>query len=601
MPAYKAPLRDIDFVMNDLLNFSNHYKNLAIDVDIDKETQSAIVEEAAKFSENVISPLNPIGDQVGCKWSPEGVTTPPGFKQAYEQYCEGGWPSLAMPEAYGGQGLPESLNIVVSEMVCSGCVAWSGYPGLREGAIKTLMSHGTDELKQRFLPNLVSGKWTGTMCLTEAHCGSDLGQLKTKATPVSNNQYEISGTKIFISCGEHDIAENIVHIVLARLPDAPAGTKGISLFVVPKFCVDEHGNVGERNNVNCGSIEHKMGIHGFVTCVMNFDGAKGFLIGEPHRGLEAMFTFMNSARLTTALQGLVHSEVAYQGALPYAKERLAMRSLSGVKNPDGPADPIIVHPDVRRMLLTIKSYSEGFRAFSYYVAQQLDLAEYGATEQEKIEAKQLLAFLTPICKGFMTELGCEAAHLGVQVFGGHGYIREWGMEQNQRDSRISTLYEGTTGIQALDLIGRKVLGSNGALLTRFTDIIFKFCDSQKQNQPMQEFVEPLNKAVKQWLELAQTIGKAASTDPEEIGAASVDFLMFSGYTILAYFWARMALVSQQKLDAAQHDTSLNKGIYNSKISTARFYYQRILPRISTLKLTIESGADNLMQLNEDDF
>ena len=601
MPAYKAPLSDIEFVMNDLLNFSEHYRNLSIDVDIDKETQSAIVEEAAKFSENVISPLNAIGDQVGCTWSPEGVTTPPGFKQAYQQYCEGGWPSLAMPQEYGGQGLPESLNIVVSELVCSGSVAWSGYPGLREGAIKTLMSHGSDELKNRFLPNLVSGKWTGTMCLTEAHCGSDLGQLKTKAIPVDDNQYQISGTKIFISCGDHDIAENIVHIVLARLPDAPAGTKGISLFVVPKFNLDENGNAGTRNNVSCGSIEHKMGIHGFVTCVMNFDAARGYLIGEPNRGLEAMFTFMNSARLTTALQGLVHSEVAYQGALPYAKERLAMRSLSGPKNPDGPADPIIVHPDVRRMLLTIKSYSEGFRAFSYYVAQQLDLAEYGATEQEKIEAKQLLAFLTPICKGFMTELGCEAAHLGVQVFGGHGYIREWGMEQNQRDSRISTLYEGTTGIQALDLIGRKVLGSNGALLTRFTDIIFKFCHSQQQNEAMAEFIEPLNTTTKQWLQLAQTVGVSASTNPEEIGAASVDFLMFSGYTILAYFWARMALVSQQKLTSASDSKSVNTGKYNSKISTARFYYQRILPRTATLKLTIESGADNLMQLNAEDF
>ncbi|MEP4891965.1 MAG: acyl-CoA dehydrogenase C-terminal domain-containing protein [Aliiglaciecola sp.] len=597
MPSYKAPLRDIQFVTNDLLNFSEHYKNLTTDVELDQQMQSAILEEAAKFSENVISPLNAVGDQHGCKWSADGVTTPPGFKAAYQQYCEGGWPSLAMPEQYGGQGLPESLNVMVSELVCSGSVAWSGYPGLREGAIKTLVSYGNENLKNTFLPNLVSGKWTGTMCLTESHCGTDLGQLKTKATPITDNEYSLSGTKIFISCGEHDMAENIVHIVLARLPDAPKGTAGISLFVVPKFLVNEDGSLGARNPVNCGSIEHKMGVHGFVTCVMNFDGAKGYLIGQPNKGLEAMFTFMNSARLTTALQGLVHSEVAYQGALPYAKERLAMRSLSGVKNPDGPADPIIVHPDVRRMLLTIKSFAEGFRAFAYYVAQQLDLSDHGQSEQQRSQAKNLLALLTPICKGFMTELGCEAAHHGVQVFGGHGYIKEWGMEQNQRDSRISTLYEGTTGIQALDLIGRKVLGSKGALLTNFSDIILAFCKSQESNPQMAEFIEPLKQSTIDWLNLANKIGKSATTDADELGAASVDFLMFSGYTILAYFWARMASVSLHKLESTTDD----RDFYNSKINTARFYFQRILPRTATLKLTIQSGAQNLMAMDSEHF
>ncbi|ALS99865.1 acyl-CoA dehydrogenase C-terminal domain-containing protein [Lacimicrobium alkaliphilum] len=597
MPAYKAPLRDIRFVMEDLLGFSEHYKGLNINTEIDDETQTAIIEEAAKFSENVISPLNVIGDQAGCQWSSDGVTTPPGYKEAYQQYCAGGWPALAMPEPYGGQGLPESLNIVVSELICSSCVAWSGYAGLREGAIKTLMSHGNDKLKEQFLPNLVSGQWTGTMCLTESHCGSDLGQLKTKATPVCGNEYRLTGTKIFISCGEHDMAENIVHIVLARLPDAPSGTKGISLFVVPKFLVNENQSLGERNKVNCGSIEHKMGVHGFVTCVMNFDGATGYLIGEPNKGLQAMFTFMNSARLTTALQGLVHSEVAYQGAVPYAKERLAMRSLSGAKNPDGPADPIIVHPDVRRMLLTIKSFAEGFRAFAYYVAQQLDVSEHGKTEEARIQAGQFLALLTPVCKGFMTELGCEAAHHGVQIFGGHGYISEWGMEQNQRDSRISTLYEGTTGIQALDLIGRKVLGSKGVLLKNFSTIIFDFCESQKTNNGMQEFIQPLQEATTQWLKLAELIGHSAAQDPEELGAASVDFLMLSGYTILAYFWARMALVSLEKLDSGATDT----GLYLSKINTARFYFQRILPRTETLKLTIQSGAESLMGIPPEQF
>ncbi|GAB2680300.1 acyl-CoA dehydrogenase C-terminal domain-containing protein [Aliiglaciecola aliphaticivorans] len=599
MPSYKAPLRDIQFVTNDLLKFTEHYQNLNKDVGLDQSMQWAIIEEAAKFSEQVISPLNAVADQHGCQWSADGVTTPPGFKAAYQQYCEGGWPSLAMPEEYGGQGLPESMNVIVSELVCSASVAWSGYPGLREGAIKTLVSYGTEELKNTFLPNLVSGKWTGTMCLTESHCGTDLGQLKTKATPVANDEYILSGTKIFISCGEHDMAENIVHIVLARLPGAPEGTSGISLFVVPKFLVTEEGKIGARNKVGCGSIEHKMGVHGFVTCVMNFDGAKGYLIGQPNKGLEAMFTFMNSARLTTALQGLVHSEVAYQGAVPYAKERLAMRSLSGVKNPEGPADPIIVHPDVRRMLLTIKSLAEGFRAFAYYVAQQLDIAELGQSEQQRHHAKQLLALLTPICKGFMTELGCEAAHHGVQVFGGHGYIREWGMEQNQRDSRISTLYEGTTGIQALDLIGRKVMGSKGSLLTNFTDIVLEFCESHQSTENMLEFIGPLKQSTHDWLELANTIGKSAGADADELGAASVDFLMFSGYTVLAYFWARMALVAfdKQKQAAQTHD----RDFYNSKINTARFYFQRILPRTATLKLTIQSGAQNLMAMDTEQF
>ena len=435
------------------------------------------------------------------------------------------------------------------------------------------------------------------MCLTESHCGSDLGQLKTKAVPNDDGSYSLSGTKIFISCGEHDVADNIIHIVLARLPDSPSGTAGISLFVVPKCSVNSDGELGDRNAVNCGSIEKKMGVHGFVTCVMNFDGAKGYLIGKPHRGMEAMFTFMNDARLSTALQGLVHSEIAYQGAVPYAKERLAMRSLSGPKNPDGPADPIIVHPDVRRMLYTIKSFSEASRTFIYFVAQQLDIAHRGESAEEKQKAEQLLALLTPICKGFITEIGCEAAHHGVQVYGGHGYIREWGMEQNQRDSRISTLYEGTTGIQALDLIGRKVLGSQGKLLTNFTDIINEFCESQKDNSSMQEFLEPLQAACATWLKTSHKIGIAASSNPEEVGAASVDFLMMSGYISLAFFWAKIANEAQEKLENGSDD----KEFFTSKVHTARFYYQRILPRIETLKATIAAGAGSLMDMPADGF
>ena len=597
MVAYKAPLKDIDFILNDVLDYPSHYGNLKGCEEVTTDLTSAITEEAAKFAENVLAPLNAVGDEEGCKWSPEGVTTPKGFKEAYKQYVEAGWPLLSAPEEYGGQGLPDSLNLVLSEMVSSANVSWSGYTGLSHGAIKTLLSHGSEEQKATYLPNLVSGEWTGTMCLTESHCGSDLGQLKTKAVPNDDGSYSLSGTKIFISCGEHDVADNIIHIVLARLPDSPSGTAGISLFVVPKCSVNSDGELGDRNAVNCGSIEKKMGVHGFVTCVMNFDGAKGYLIGKPHRGMEAMFTFMNDARLSTALQGLVHSEIAYQGAVPYAKERLAMRSLSGPKNPDGPADPIIVHPDVRRMLYTIKSFSEASRTFIYFVAQQLDIAHRGESAEEKQKAEQLLALLTPICKGFITEIGCEAAHHGVQVYGGHGYIREWGMEQNQRDSRISTLYEGTTGIQALDLIGRKVLGSQGKLLTNFTDIINEFCESQKDNSSMQEFLEPLQAACATWLKTSHKIGIAASSNPEEVGAASVDFLMMSGYISLAFFWAKIANEAQEKLENGSDD----KEFFTSKVHTARFYYQRILPRIETLKATIAAGAGSLMDMPADGF
>jgi len=597
MTAYKAPLKDINFILNDVLDYPKHYSGLQSCEEVTTDLTSAITEEIAKFAEQVLAPLNAVGDEEGCQWSPEGVTTPKGFKEAYKQYVEAGWPLLSAPEEFGGQGLPDSLNLVASEMVSSANVSWSGYTGLSHGAIKTLLSHGSDKQKEVYLPNLVSGQWTGTMCLTESHCGSDLGQLKTKATPNDDGSYSLSGTKIFISCGEHDVADNIIHIVLARLPDSPSGTAGISLFVVPKFHVDDDGEMGERNSVSCGSIEKKMGVHAFVTCVMNFEGASGYLIGQPHKGMEAMFTFMNDARLSTAIQGLVHSEIAYQGAVPYAKERLAMRSLSGPKNPDGPADPIIVHPDVRRMLYTIKSFSEGSRAFIYFVAQQLDIAHRGNSDEEKQKAEQLLALLTPICKGFITEIGCEAAHHGVQVYGGHGYIREWGMEQNQRDSRISTLYEGTTGIQALDLIGRKVLGSQGKLLTNFTNIISEFCEAHKDNNAMSEFLTPLQDACNTWLQTSHQIGIAASSNPEEIGAASVDFLMMSGYISLAFFWAKIANSAQEKLKNDESDNDY----YTSKIHTARFYYQRILPRIETLSSTISAGSGCLMDMPADGF
>jgi len=435
------------------------------------------------------------------------------------------------------------------------------------------------------------------MCLTETHCDTELGILKTKEEPQADGSYKISGTKIFISAGEHDMADNIVHIVLARLPDAPQGTKGISLFIVPKFMPDAAGNIGERNSLSCGSLEHKMGIHGNSTCVMNFDGATGYLIGPENKGLNCMFTFMNTARLGTALQGLAHAEWGYQNSLAYARDRLQMRALNGPACPDKPADPIIVHPDVRRMLLTQKAFAEGGRALIYYCAQLVDRVNLTTDSDERQQADTQLAFLTPIAKAFLTETGFESANLGLQIFGGHGYISEWGMEQNVRDSRISMLYEGTTGIQALDLLGRKVLMTQGESLKSFTKVVHKFCESQADNRPLQEFINPLARINREWGDLTTRIGMKAMMNREEVGAASVDYLMYSGYVTMAYLWARMAATAQQKLDAGEGD----RLFYQAKLKTARFYFERILPRTKTLEATIDSGADNLLAMDEDEF
>jgi alkylation response protein AidB-like acyl-CoA dehydrogenase len=468
------------------------------------------------------------------------------------------------------------------------------YPGLSHGAMNTLATHGTDEQKQAYLTRLVSGEWTGTMCLTESHCGTDLGLLKTRAEPNDDGSYAITGQKIFISAGEHDMAENIVHIVLARLPGAPAGTRGISLFIVPKFTLAADGKVGVRNAVNCGSIEHKMGIHGNATCVLNFDGARGYLIGPPNRGLNCMFTFMNTARIGTALQGLAHAELAFQGSLAYARDRLQMRSLSGAAEPTKPADPIIVHPDVRRMLLTQKAFAEGGRMFLYRCAQLVDIAHQGDSEEARAAAEQELALLTPIAKAFLTETGFEAANLGLQVFGGHGYIREWGMEQNVRDARISMIYEGTTGVQAIDLLGRKVLGSQGALLTAYTRQIHTFCKAHADETQLSRYINPLNKLNAEWGDLTRRIGMAALQDKEEAGAASVDYLMYSGYVVMGYFWARAAVAATRQLEAGEGDATFLR----AKLFTARFYMERLLPRTRSLAATMLSGADNLMDLDE---
>jgi len=598
MPEYKAPLKDIEFVMNDVLNFEQHYASLPGCEEATPDLVNAILTEAAKFSEEVLSPLNQVGDQQGCTRHDDGsVTTPAGFKEAYSQYVEGGWPSLSHDVEFGGQGLPESLGSVISEMVGGANWSWGMYPGLSHGCMNTLASHGTEQQKQAYLPKLVSGEWTGTMCLTEPHAGTDLGLLHTKAVPNSDGSYNVTGTKIFISSGEHDMSDNIVHIVLARLPDAPSGTKGISLFIVPKFNIDDQGNVGERNAVSCGSIEHKMGIHGNSTCVMNFDNAQGFLIGAENRGLNCMFTFMNTARIGTAIQGLTSAESSFQGALAYAKDRLQMRSLSGAKQPESVADPIIVHPDVRRMLLTQKAFAEGNRAMLYFATQQNDIAQLSDNVEQRKEAEDLLSFLTPIMKAFMTETGFEAANHGVQVFGGHGFIAEWGMEQIVRDSRISMLYEGTTGIQALDLLGRKVLMSQGELLKNFTKLIHRFNKSHGDNQAMQQFTAPLAKLNQEWGELTMEVGMKAMQDKDEVGAASVDYLMYSGYVSLAYFWAKMASVAQSKIAQG----SDNAEFYQAKIDTARFYFARILPRTLSHAAMVKAGNESLAAIDEQHF
>ena len=598
MPQYKAPLRDMQFVLHELLNAEDHYAKLpAFQENVSRELVDQYLEAAADFCENELSPLNQVGDREGCTWNDGVVTTPTGFKEAYQKYIELGFPSLSAEEQYGGQGLPVSLGNVISEMVGTANWAWGMYPGLSHGAVRTLEHHGSDEQKATYLPKLVSGEWTGTMCLTESHAGSDLGIIRTKAEPQADGSYAISGEKIFISAGEHDMAENIVHIVLARLPGAPKGTKGISLFIVPKFNLNADGSLGERNGVRCGSIEHKMGIHGNATCVINFDNAKGFLIGPENRGLNCMFTFMNTARIGTAIQGLSASEGSFQGALTYAKDRLAMRSLSGPKAPEKEADPIIVHPAVRNMLLTQKAFAEGGRALVYLLSLHADIVEQGATEEERKFSDNILSLLTPIAKAFLTETGSESAKHGVQVFGGHGFISEHGMEQIVRDTRISCLYEGTTEIQAIDLLGRKVLGTQGAMLKDFTKIIHKFAEANKDNAAMQEFVEPLAALNKEWGDLTMQIGMRAMQNPEEVGAAAVDYMYFSDYVTLAYLWARMALVAQEALAAGTTDVDF----YNAKVTTARFYFKKILPRVRSHVDVIATGVEPLFALDAEHF
>ncbi len=602
MPAYKAPLRDMRFLINEVFDFPAHYAKLSNGKDADADTVNAILEEAAKFCEEVLSPINLTGDEEGCKLENGKVTTPKGFKEAYEQFVAGGWQGLSHPTEYGGQGLPMSLGLFKSEMMGTANWSFTMYPGLSLGAMNTIMQHASDELKNLYMPPLTEGRWAGTMCLTEPQCGTDLGQVKTKAEPQPDGTYKITGTKIFISSGDHDLTENIIHIVLARLPDAPAGTRGISLFIVPKMKVKPDGTLDGSNHVVCSALEHKMGIKASATAVLNFEGATGYMIAEPNKGLEAMFTFMNTARIGTAVQGVAHAELSYQGALRYAKERRSMRVLSGKKEPDKVADALIHHADVRRMLMTQKAFAEGGRAMIYYAAQYADHMVNGILEGDQAKYEKwddALGFFTPILKGFLTEAGLEAANLGMQVFGGHGYIKEHGMEQIARDARISTLYEGTTGIQALDLLGRKVLlQTRGRAVRNFTSTMAKFAVERLVHPRMGRYARELTRLAAQWNLLTLRLMLMARKDRDVVSSASHHFLMYSGYVAMAYFWALQAEVAYEKLAKGGAE---KPEFYKAKIGMARFYFDHLLPRAKGHAFSMLKPSTSMTRLPVDSF
>ena len=603
MPSYTPPLRDMRFVLHELFKVVDDLKTMPRHADTDAETIDAVLEEGGKFASEVLFPLNISGDQEGCALdrATHEVRTPKGFKEAYQEYVKGGWPSLAADPAVGGQGLPLAVSTLFFEMLNSANQAWTMYPGLSHGAYAALARHGSDEQKQTFLPKLVSGEWTGTMCLTEPHCGTDLGLLRSKAEPVGGDgpgaSYKITGQKIFISAGEHDLAENIVHLVLARLPDAPPGNKGISLFVVPKFLVEADGKggvkPGARNGIHCGGIEHKMGIHGNSTCQMVLDGAIGTLVGQPHKGLKAMFVMMNAARLGVGNQSQGLTEVAYQNALAYAKDRLQMRSLSGPKAPEKAADPIIVHPDVRKMLLTAKAYAEAGRALLVYCSMLLDKEHYHPDEKEREECAEMLALLTPIAKAFITDNGWTSTSACMQVFGGHGYIKEWGMEQYVRDARINMIYEGTNTVQSLDLLGRKVLGNGGATLAKFGKLVGKLVAEESANEKLADFIKPLGQLGGEMTKFTMEIGMKGMQNADEVGAAAVDYLRVVGHLVYGYLWARMAQLAQRQIDAGNTDP-----FYRAKLQTGRFYFARLFPETDSLMRTARAGAKNLIETED---
>jgi hypothetical protein len=591
MPTYTPPLRDMQFVMHEVLKVTEELKACPKHADVDIDTINAVLEEGGKFAAEVAFPLNVNGDTEGCKLDQASheVTTPKGFKDAYAKFVEGGWPALSCDPAYGGQGLPFVVNQCLYEMLNSANQAWTMYPGLSHGAYEALHVHGTEEQKKTYLPKLVSGEWTGTMCLTEPHCGTDLGLLRTKAEPQADGSYRITGNKIFISAGEHDMTANIVHLVLARLPDAPQGSKGISLFVVPKYNVNADGSLGSRNGIYCGGLEHKMGIHGNATAQLVLDGAVGTLVGQPNKGLPAMFVMMNAARLGVGNQSLGLTEVAYQNALAYAKERIQMRSLSGPKAKDKPADPIIVHPDVRKMLLTAKAYAEGGRALAIYCTLLLDKELNHTDEKVRKDAEEVVALLTPIVKAFLTDNGHIATNACMQVFGGHGYIKEWGMEQFVRDNRINMIYEGTNTVQSLDLLGRKVLGNNGATLKKFGKLVAQLVEEEGVNEKMAEFINPIAYLGDQMTKFTTELGFKAFQNADEVGAAAVDYLRVLGHLVFGYFWARMAQVALREIEAGNADP-----FYQGKLQTARFYFARLFPETATLMRTARAGASSLL-------
>jgi len=593
MADYQAPLKDMNFLLYDVFSMEALWQSMPnLSEHVDRETAQAILQECAKIAEQEIAPLSRQGDEIGVSFDNGKVTTAPGYKEAFRTYADGGWSGLGGEPDFGGMGMPKVITALHEEMLCSADISFSLYPGLTAGAGLSIAKHATDALKERYLTRMYAGDWMASMCLTEPHSGTDLGLIHTKAIPQGDGSFSVTGTKIFITAGEHDLTENIVHLVLAKLPGAPAGPRGISLFLVPKYQVNEDESLGAFNNVSCGSIEHKMGIHASATCVMNFDGSKGYLVGEENKGLACMFTMMNFERIGVGIQGISAAERSYQNALEYAKDRLQGRSLSGAKYPEKSADPIIVHGDVRRMLLNMKALTEGSRALSTYVAMTLDMATYGEGEI-KTKGESLSALMTPLAKAFFTDLGFDNAVAGQQIFGGHGYIREWGQEQLVRDARIAQIYEGTNGIQAMDLLARKVAASKGELMQVFIDEVNTFID-QTSAENMEEFIEPLKTATDDLSKLTQDVLSAAQNNIEELGTSANDYLHVFGYTAMAFIWARMAEAALEK------DVSSDE-FYLSKVKTARYYFARLLPRRLSLIASIEAGCDTLFDIDESLF